>query len=212
MNIGSKIRKSRVDAKLTQEQTAEALGISRQTISNWENEKSYPDIVSVLKMSDLYQVSLDYLLKGESSMSSYMDYLDESTNQVKSRRRLSALIVVLSYLTIWTLAILWFWFSPDETGKAMVYALGVIWIIIPLTTFILSLLIGEMDLWGRCKWFASIAFGIMYMLLAYMSFSLANNIATGKVNEPNWTLLLVGAVISLLGIGIGHLISILKRG
>ena len=115
MDIGSKIRKSRVDAKLTQEQAAEALGISRQTISNWENEKSYPDIVSVLKMSDLYQVSLDYLLKGESSMSSYMDYLDESTNQVKSRRRLSALIVVLSYLTIWTLAILWFWFSPDET-------------------------------------------------------------------------------------------------
>ena len=205
MDIGSKIRKSRVDAKLTQEQAAEALGISRQTISNWENEKSYPDIVSVLKMSDLYQVSLDYLLKGESSMSSYMDYLDESTNQVKSRRRLSALIVVLSYLTIWTLAILWFWFSPDETGPAMVYALGVIWIIIPLTTFILSLLIGEMGL------FASIAFGIMYMLLAYMSFSLANNIATGKVNEPDWTLLLVGAVISLLGIGVGHLISVLKK-
>lgn len=45
MEIGSKIKKSRIDAKLTQEQAAEALGISRQTISNWENEKSYPDIV-----------------------------------------------------------------------------------------------------------------------------------------------------------------------
>lgn len=44
MEIGSKIKKSRIDAKLTQEQAAEALGISRQTISNWENEKSYPDI------------------------------------------------------------------------------------------------------------------------------------------------------------------------
>ena len=54
MEIGSKIKKSRIDAKLTQEQAAEALGISRQTISNWENEKSYPDIVSVLKMSDLF--------------------------------------------------------------------------------------------------------------------------------------------------------------
>ena len=53
MDIGSKIKKSRTDAKITQEQAAEALGISRQTISNWENEKSYPDIVSVLKMSDL---------------------------------------------------------------------------------------------------------------------------------------------------------------
>lgn len=47
VEIGSKIKKSRIDAKLTQEQAAEALGISRQTISNWENEKSYPDIVAV---------------------------------------------------------------------------------------------------------------------------------------------------------------------
>ena len=62
MDIGGKIKKSRTDAKITQEQAAQALGISRQTISNWENERSYPDIVSVLKMSDLYSVSLDYLL------------------------------------------------------------------------------------------------------------------------------------------------------
>jgi len=63
VDIGGKIKKSRTDAKITQEQTAQALGISRQTISNWENERSYPNIVSVLKMSDLYSVSLDYLLK-----------------------------------------------------------------------------------------------------------------------------------------------------
>ena len=75
MEIGSKIKKSRIDAKLTQEQAAETLGISRQTISNWENEKSYPDIVSVLKMSDLYGVSLDYLLKGDSPMKNYLDYI-----------------------------------------------------------------------------------------------------------------------------------------
>ena len=37
------------------------LGVSRQTISNWENEKSYPDIISVIKMSECYDISLDYL-------------------------------------------------------------------------------------------------------------------------------------------------------
>ena len=41
------------------EQVAEILGVSRQTISNWENEKSYPDIISVIKMSECYDVSLD---------------------------------------------------------------------------------------------------------------------------------------------------------
>ena len=42
-DIGSKIKAARLEKKLTQEQVAEILGVSRQTISNWENEKSYPD-------------------------------------------------------------------------------------------------------------------------------------------------------------------------
>lgn len=50
---------------MTQEQVAGLLEVSRQTISNRENAKSYPDIVSVIKMSECYDVSLDYLLKGE---------------------------------------------------------------------------------------------------------------------------------------------------
>ena len=40
-DIGSKIKSARLEKKLTQEQVAELLGVSRQTISNWENEKSY---------------------------------------------------------------------------------------------------------------------------------------------------------------------------
>ena len=41
---------------ITQEQAAEALEVSRQTISNWENSKSYPDIISVIKLSDIYSI------------------------------------------------------------------------------------------------------------------------------------------------------------
>ena len=69
-DIGCKIKAARIEKKLTQEQVAELLGVSRQTISNWENEKSYPDIISVIKMSECYDVSLDYLLKGEQKMKS----------------------------------------------------------------------------------------------------------------------------------------------
>ena len=58
MDIGKRIQEARLNAKLTQENAAEALGVSRQTISNWENEKTYPDIVSVVKMSDLYSCLL----------------------------------------------------------------------------------------------------------------------------------------------------------
>lgn len=53
MDIGTKIKEARIAAQLTQEQVAESLGVSRQTMSNWENNKTYPDIVNVIKMSDL---------------------------------------------------------------------------------------------------------------------------------------------------------------
>ena len=88
MDIGGKIKKSRTDAKITQEQAAQALGISRQTISNWENERSYPDIVSVLKMSDLYSVSLDYLLKGEGPMKDYVAFASSLNESVAKSSRL----------------------------------------------------------------------------------------------------------------------------
>ena len=109
-DIGSKIKAARIEKKLTQEQVAELLGVSRQTISNWENGKSYPDIISVIKMSECYDVSLDYLLKGEQKMKTYYDYLEESTNVVKSNTNRNKIITILSYLLIWAFAMIVFWF------------------------------------------------------------------------------------------------------
>ena len=104
-DIGSKIKSARLEKKLTQEQVAELLGVSRQTISNWENEKSYPDIISVIKMSDCYEVSLDYLLKGEQTMKTYYEYLEESTNVVKSNKKLTGAILLNIILMILLIAL-----------------------------------------------------------------------------------------------------------
>ena len=49
-------------ANLTQESAAESVGVSRQTMSSWENGKSFPDIVSIMKLSDLYDISIDDLV------------------------------------------------------------------------------------------------------------------------------------------------------
>ena len=81
MEIGKKLKNARIEAGLTQEKAAEKIDVSRQTISNWENEKSYPDIISVIALSDLYSVSLDELLKGDQKMA---EHLEESTNVVKN--------------------------------------------------------------------------------------------------------------------------------
>lgn len=65
MEIGSQIRKYRNAQELSQEELAEKIYVTRQTISNWENEKSYPDIHSLLLLSSIFEISLDQLIKGD---------------------------------------------------------------------------------------------------------------------------------------------------
>ena len=65
MEIGSQIKKLRNAVGLSQEELAEKIYVTRQTISNWENEKSYPDIHSLLSLSSLFEISLDQLIKGD---------------------------------------------------------------------------------------------------------------------------------------------------
>ena len=205
MDIGTKLQKARLQARLTQEQVAESLGVSRQTISNWENEKTYPDIISVIKMSDLYAVSLDHLLKEEQPMSNYIDYLEESTNIVNSKNKLSRLLIIITYLVIWAFSLIFYWFFTSGSD-AMGYSLIFLWILLPVTTFILSLLIGKGDHWGRYKWISPLIFGLMYMLAEYGTFSAANMVSFDKFNLPSLGMIPAGAIISLLGIGLGTVI------
>lgn len=206
MDIGSKLKNARVRADLTQEQAAEALGVSRQTVSNWENEKTYPDIISVIKMSDLYHISLDHLLKEESSVSEYLNYLEESTNTVKSNNRMTALILIATYLGIWAFSLIAFWFFIDASD-AMAYSILFLWILLPVTTFIVSLLIGKNNCFGSWKWLYPTVFGLMYMLAEYAAFSAANMSAFNRVNLPDLEMLADGAIISLFGLGIGAAVN-----
>lgn len=203
-DIGSKIKAARMEKKFTQEQVAEVLGVSRQTISNWENGKSYPDIISVIKMSECYGVSLDYLLKGEEKMSGYYGFLEESTNVVKSNTNKIKIITMLSYLLIWALAMIVFWFFTSGSD-AMGYSLMYLWIILPVTTFVESVLIGKNDFWGKRKWGCTLFFGVMYMLAEYGTFKMANNIAFNKLNAPDFGMIVAGVIISAIGILLGSL-------
>ena len=65
MNLGTQIRKYRTELSLSQDELAEKLFVSRQSISNWENDKTYPDIKSLLLLSEVFSVSLDQLVKGD---------------------------------------------------------------------------------------------------------------------------------------------------
>ena len=65
MELGKQIKKHRQEVQLSQEELAERVYVSRQTISNWENDKSYPDVNSLVLLSETFQISLDNLIKGD---------------------------------------------------------------------------------------------------------------------------------------------------
>ena len=68
MNIGNQILTIRKEQQLTQEKFGELFHITRQTVSNWENGKSYPDLQVLVDISDRFEISLDTLLKEDSKM------------------------------------------------------------------------------------------------------------------------------------------------
>ena len=65
MELGSHIKNHRARRGMSQEQLAEAIFVSRQTISNWETDRTYPDVHSLLLLSNLFEVSVDELIKGD---------------------------------------------------------------------------------------------------------------------------------------------------
>lgn len=62
MKIGKKLRTARMVAGLTQEAAARGVGVTRQTVFNWENDRSYPDAVSMIRLSRLYGISCEELM------------------------------------------------------------------------------------------------------------------------------------------------------
>lgn len=83
MEISKCIKEARQKNNISQESLAEQLGVSRQTISSWETGKSYPDIVSVIKMSDIFNISLDKMLKEDKKL---VNNMQEKMDTVKSNK------------------------------------------------------------------------------------------------------------------------------
>ena len=65
MEISKQIKKHRTMLGLSQEDFADKIFVTRQTVSNWENDKNYPDINSLVLMTEIFGISLDSLVKGD---------------------------------------------------------------------------------------------------------------------------------------------------
>lgn len=98
MELGNQIKKYRSELNISQDVLAEKIFVSRQTISNWENNKSYPDVNSLLRLSEIFNVSIDILIKGD---------LEEMKEQIKAEdkkhfQKLSEVYTILFIMVILT--------------------------------------------------------------------------------------------------------------
>lgn len=94
MNLSGKIKQLRKENEMTQEQLAEALQVSRSTISSWETGRSYPDLEMVIAICDCFHVSLDFLLREDAVMVKKLNF------GIKQKRLLIALIITLVLLLV----------------------------------------------------------------------------------------------------------------
>lgn len=89
MTIGEKIKSKRTEKNYTQEDLANLLHVSRSTISSWEVGRTYPDLVMVVKISDLLGITLDELLKEDKVMTRSL------SNKIRNNKYYKVTIIVL---------------------------------------------------------------------------------------------------------------------
>lgn len=81
MNFGEQIKKVRKGRNLTQQDMADKLGISRQAVSNWENDKNLPDIEMLITISQVFHLTLDELILGGTQMNNMTEKLIKDGSQ-----------------------------------------------------------------------------------------------------------------------------------
>lgn len=120
MELGNQIKKYRNELEISQEKLAEKIYVSRQSVSNWENDKNYPDINSLIRLSEVFQVSLDILIKGDVEKMKK----EISEKDIKDFNKVSNIFAILFGLLILTpMPLLYF---LDNVGIAIWAILGVV--------------------------------------------------------------------------------------
>lgn len=85
MNLGNSLFQARKKSGLSQEDVAEKLGVSRQTVSKWETDETVPDIRQSKKMAVLYNVSLDELINFDIDIKEIQEAIDKTSQETEEK-------------------------------------------------------------------------------------------------------------------------------
>ena len=128
MELSSQISSQRLEHGVSQDDLAEVIFVSRQTVSNWENDKTYPDVQSLELLSQLFGITIDELVQGD--VARMRRAMEEDSKRMKQLSLASAVLLVLSVAFFVMLVTTW----PDAlpfTGLAEGNVDGIV-VFIPL--------------------------------------------------------------------------------
>ena len=105
MELSTILVEERKKKGITQQEVADTLYITRQSLSNWENGKNFPDIPMLVELSKYYDFSLD-IIKGDSLLMNQVQKDYELINTKKANKKYSVLLVILTALIVLTSVVL----------------------------------------------------------------------------------------------------------
>lgn len=111
MQLPQQVNQHRKRLGLSQEQLAERIYVTRQTVSNWETGRSYPDIANLLQLSELFGVTLDQLVKGDVSSMKQRVQQDNADRATKVMLLFAGLAILSLGVSVW-LPGPWWWLIP----------------------------------------------------------------------------------------------------
>lgn len=120
MELGKQIKMHRQEAELSQEELDNRVYVSRQTILNWENDKSYPDVNSLVLLSEIFQISLDKLIKGDIGVMKEVIQKEE----IEKMKRYGRIYTIMLIVTVVSAVPLFMWL-----GVWAFIPWGIIWAI-----------------------------------------------------------------------------------
>lgn len=182
MNIADRIQSLRKHKRISQEELADKIGVSRQAVSKWESEQSLPDIEKIILLSDYFDVTTDYLLKG-------IEPTPDISKKKEDARIFSVVGSVLNFIGLVAAILVWI---EEQTPVSV--AVGLIIMAIGCMIFAIGQFVGEnKKISSVYFWICSIWF------LSLIPISSAFNCISGVIEGHWWTF----TPIPLLGNSIG---------
>lgn len=169
MNMADRIQLLRKSKRISQEELADKIGVSRQAVSKWESEQSTPDIEKIILLSDFFDVTTDYLLKG-------IEPVSGDTTEKRDARIFSLVGSVLNFIGLVVAIMIW---KEEQTSVSV--AVGLILMAVGIMVFVIGQFIGEKKE-KALYWF----WIINVWILVLMPISCIFNVLQGIIFRHSW--------------------------